>query len=501
DLAALQQLPSALAEGRGRVSATVWMEKEIIAVQAGEPASGLGLAVDIGTTTLAGYLCDLATGKVLATVSAMNPQVKYGEDVISRITYHHNHDDGLKRMSDDLRAGLNRLIAEALGVLRSNGRGEVARENIVDMAVCGNTAMHHILLQLDPSDLGVMPFAPVVRSSLDLKARDLGIEIHPAAHLYVLPNTAGFVGADNVGVILAEEPHKHDEMQLIIDIGTNGELVLGNIQGLVASSCATGPALEGAQIEFGMRAAPGAIERVKIDPVTHEVDYKVVGRDAWRSYSQAEQMQVKGICGSGILDVAGEFFKTGIILKGGAFNGGLTSPRYRENPESGFKEFVLAWAAETSIGREVVITQKDIRQIQLAKAAVYTGCKLMMRRLGVAVPDKVKIAGAFGTHVDRALALVAGLLPDVPLEAVESVGNAAGDGCRMALLDRKKREEADWVARNVTYLELSLEPDFQDELLDALAFPHQRDPFPHLAGIVPQQILQPQGPPDSKTGD
>ena len=490
DLMALRILPAELRKGQGTLAVYIWMDREIIGVTGGEGLPGLGLAVDIGTTTIAGYLCDLATGKVLYTASLMNPQVKYGEDVISRISYHLNHEEGLRRMSRDLVAGINRLIDDALAGAGNAGGRALFREDIVDMAVCCNTAMHHILLQLDPTDLGSMPFAPVARQGLDLKARDLGIAIHPAANLYILPNIAGFVGADNVGVMIAEAPYASDTMELIIDIGTNGELVLGNARGVVVSSCATGPALEGAQIEFGMRAAPGAIERVRVDPETHEVDYKVVGRNPWRSFSPPEEMGVKGICGSGVLDTVGELYKAGVVKKDGAFNKAVQSPRLRENPDTGIREFVLAWAAEASIERDVVITQKDIRQIQLAKAAVYTGCKLMMRRLGVTMPDKVKIAGAFGTHLDRTLALVAGLFPDCPLEAIESVGNAAGDGCRLALLDRRKRKEAERVARRVDYLELTLETDFQEQLLDALAFPHQKDPFPHLAGVVPDEILR-----------
>ncbi|MEE8541800.1 MAG: ATP-binding protein, partial [Desulfobacterales bacterium] len=302
-------------------------------------------------------------------------------------------------------------------------------------------------------------------------------------------NEAGFVGADNVGVLITEEPYNKEEIQLIIDIGTNGELVLGNKDKLISSSCATGPALEGAQLTFGMRAAPGAIERVMIDPETHEVDYKVIGRKVWRMYSEPEEMQAKGICGSGVLDLFAELYRVGIISKSGAFNKNQKSKRFRRNADSNYLEFVIAWRKETSIGKDVVITQKDIRQIQLAKAALYAGCKLMMRRMGMDKVDKVKIAGAFGTHVDPEKALIMGLFPDCELGKVTSVGNAAGDGARAALLNREKRQEASWVSRTVEYVELTLEKDFQEQFLEALYVPHMTDEFPHLEGVVPDEIL------------
>jgi uncharacterized 2Fe-2S/4Fe-4S cluster protein (DUF4445 family) len=350
--------------------------------------------------------------------------------------------------------------------------------------------MHHILLQLDPQNMGLAPFPPVIHHSLDIKARDLDIHINPSSNVFVLPNEAGFVGADNVGVLIAEEPYNKDEIQLIIDIGTNGELVLGNKEKLISSSCATGPALEGAQLAFGMRAAPGAMERIKIDPETHEVDYKVIGRDAWRKYSEPKDMKAKGICGSGILDLLAELYKAGIVTKSGAFNKkDPKSNRFRKNPDTGQFEFVLAWAEETSIDKDIVVTQKDVRQIQLAKGALYAGCKLMVQRMGVEKLDKVKIAGAFGTHVDREKALIMGLFPDCEVEKIVSIGNAAGDGCRAALLNREKRVEANWVSRNVEYIELTVEPNFQQEFMGAMHLPHMTDAFPHLEGLVPEDIL------------
>jgi uncharacterized 2Fe-2S/4Fe-4S cluster protein (DUF4445 family) len=513
DYLILKKLPNRLREGKWKVTVAVWMDREVIGVLPGQVENYYGMAIDVGTTTVAAYFCNLATMEVLDTVSMMNPQCKYGEDVMSRITYHMMHEGGLDRMSNDIIEGLNSLITQACEGThppkkkKKGGKEEAIEVNetpdgeegkqylclnpsdIIDMTIVGNTAMHHILLKLNPEYVGVAPFPPVVHKGVDIKARDLGIHIHDSAYVHVLPNEAGFVGADNVGVLIAEEPYKKEEIQLIIDIGTNGELVLGNKEKLISSSCATGPALEGAQLAFGMRAAPGAIERIQIDPDTNEVDYKVIGRDAWRSYSKPEEMQTKGICGSGILDVLAELYSSGVILKSGRFNPKQKSNRSRKNSENSQPEFVIAWAEETSIGKDILITQKDIRQIQLAKGALYCGCKLMMRRMGIEKLDKVKIAGAFGTHVDQEKALIMGLFPDCEIDKIISVGNAAGDGARAALLNREKREEANWVSRNVEYIELTVEKDFQQQFMEAMQIPHMKDQFSHLKGIVPDEIL------------
>ena len=513
DFFALRQLPLALREGDWKVTVSVWNDHEIIRVRPGRAEASYGIAIDVGTTTVAGYFCNLNTMEVVDTVTLMNPQCKYGEDVMARITFHMTNPDGLKRMSDDIIEGLNWIIGEAVKntfppkkkVKRADGEEgpeewvEVPEEgktylrltldDVEDVTIGGNTAMHHILLQLNPEFVGMAPFPPVIHHSLDVKARDIGLNINRGSYVFVLPNEAGFVGADNVGVLIAEEPYKSDETQLIIDIGTNGELVLGNRHKLISSSCATGPALEGAQLQFGMRAAPGAIERIKIDPETHEVDYKVIGRDAWRQYSEPKEMKTKGICGSGILDVLAELYRSGVIMKSGVFSKNQKSNRSRINPETKQPEFVIAWANETSIGRDVVISQKDIRQIQLAKGALYCGCKLMMRRMGIDKVDIVKIAGAFGTHVDREKALIMGLFPDCAIDKIVSVGNAAGDGARAALLNQEKRIEANWVSRNVEYIELTVEKDFQVQFMEAMQIPHMKDAFPHLEGLVNAEIL------------
>ncbi len=515
DIQTLRKLPCALRDGNYCVTVSVWNDKEVIRVQPGKVEHAYGIAIDVGTTTVAGYLCDLTNKDVINTASMMNPQCKYGEDVMARITFHMTTPDGLQRMSDDIVEGVNELIAKAIAethpplkkVKKKKGdtgpdefvevpeEGKTYRrikmEDVEDITIGFNTAMHHIFLGLDPQFVGMAPFPPVIHHSMDIRARDLGIKVNPSTYVFVLPNEAGFVGADNVGVLICEEPYKSDEIQLIIDIGTNGELVLGNRHKLISSSCATGPALEGAQLSYGMRAAPGAIERINIDPGTFEVDYKVIGRDAWRKFSEPHEMKAKGICGSGILDVLAELYSSGVITKTGVFNKKVLKdhPRFRKNADTGQPEFILAFKEESSIDKDIVITQKDIRQIQLAKGALYAGCKLMVKRMGVEKVDRVKIAGAFGTHVDRTKALIMGLFPDCEIEKIEGVGNAAGDGCRAALLNVKKRSEANWCSRNVEYIELTVEPTFEQDFMEAMQLPHMTDEFPHLEGVVLPEIL------------
>ncbi|MGD9215224.1 MAG: ASKHA domain-containing protein, partial [Desulfobacteraceae bacterium] len=365
DIFTLRKLPVVLRQAKWAVTVSVWNDKEIIRLRPGKHEHAYGLAIDVGTTTVAAYFCDLTTMEVIDTVSMMNPQCKYGEDVMARITYHMTTADGLQRMSDDIVEGVNALIDKAVANTfppkkkKKKKKGEegpdeyvevpeegkaylrLSREDVEDITIGFNTAMHHIFLGLNPEHVGMAPFPPVLHHSLDIKARDVGININASSYMFVLPNEAGFVGADNVGVLIAEEPYKSEKNQLIIDIGTNGELVLGNRHKLISSSCATGPALEGAQIAFGMRAAPGAIERIAIDPETKEVDYKVIGRDTWRKYSEPKEMKAKGICGSGILDLLAELYRSGVVAKSGVFNKKALKehPRFRKNPDTKQPEF------------------------------------------------------------------------------------------------------------------------------------------------------------------
>lgn len=479
DYPVLQKLPVVLRQANWKVTVVVWMDKLIVDVRPGHVDDVYGLAIDVGTTTVAGYLCNLRNGELIATETMMNPQVTYGEDVMSRITYVSTVPEGLDRMHRAIIDGLNRLIES---VTSSVG---MTSDAILELSIVGNTAMHHLLLKIHPEYLGLSPFPPAIHRSVNVLARDLGLKAHPSANVHVLPIEAGFVGADNVGVLIAEEPYHQDEKVLIIDIGTNGELVLGNHGKLVCSSCATGPALEGAHIKHGMRAVPGAIERIRINPDTFDVRFKVVGREEWNM--DATGLEAKGICGSGIIDAIAELYRTGLIDKSGRLRKSVHSPRLRAS--NGIPEFVIAWERETSIGKAITITQQDVRNVQLAKGALYTGAKLMMKRLGIQKLDKVILAGAFGSYIDAEEALVMGMFPDCDLKEIYAVGNAAGDGARIALLNRDKRVEAEEIARKVEYLELTIDPDFQNEFMDAMAFPHGRDPFPHLKGVVRNDIL------------
>ncbi len=480
DYRALQKLPDVVRKGEWKITVTVWNNAEIIRVEPGRVETNIGLAVDIGTTTVAGYLTDLNTGNVLITESMMNPQVRYGEDVMSRITYCMlNEVSGLKELQDTIIEGLNTIAKQAAE------KAGFTAEDISEMTLVGNTAMHHILLGINPEFTGVAPFTPALHRSVDVKADRFGLQILPSGNIHVLPIEAGFVGADNVGCLLADAPHKRKEMTLLIDIGTNGELVLGNRDKLISCSCATGPALEGAQIEFGMRAAPGAIERVKIDPKTLDATYKVIGNTLWSDGKV--NMQAKGICGSAIIDVIAEMFKAGIIKKNGQIDMTIQSPRIRKSAK-GMPEYVLAWKQETSVGQDIVVNQQDVRAIQLAKGALYSGCLIMMRKLGIAGFDRLAIAGAFGSHIDKEEAMVIGMIPDCDLKKVEYIGNAAGDGARIALLSTDKRKEANDVARRVEYVELALEEDFNDRFGEAMQFPHMFDAFPHLEGILPKKV-------------
>jgi uncharacterized 2Fe-2S/4Fe-4S cluster protein (DUF4445 family) len=513
DYQCLRGLGDILRAGNWKVTVTVWQDKEVIRVQPGYEENSYGAAVDIGSTTIALYLCDLGTGEILAAESEMNPQIVYGEDVMSRIQYAISEPDGLEKQHKAVIRTLNQLlkqavktanqchreegdsptrrspdkqneaISEEIASLPAVARNDITAEDILEIVFVGNTTMHHLLLNLPPDHLGRSPFVPVVHKAVDLKARELGLQINPSAVVHVLPTIASFIGADTSGVLIAEEPHKQDENWLIIDVGTNAELVLGNRHGLVCTSTPTGPALEGAHIEYGMRAAPGAIERVEIDDVTLEPRYKLIGEEEWNTG------KVKGICGSAIIDVVAEMFRAGIVDPRGRFRRGLSTTRVREG-ENG-PEYVVAWADETSIGRDIPISLKDIRQIQLAKGALYVAARTLLKSAGLERPDKLILAGGFGSYIDKTKAMVIGLIPDLPLENVYAVGNAAGDGARIALLNVEKRREAGEVARTVRRYELPADPEFQNQFMLAMNFPHMTEPFPHIAHLIPQQEVDP----------
>jgi uncharacterized 2Fe-2S/4Fe-4S cluster protein (DUF4445 family) len=475
DYSALISLPDVLRKQNGEVTLYVWENKEVIGVQAGLESLNLGVAIDLGSTTVVAYLCDLTNGKVLGIESIVNPQVKYGEDVLARITYALNGPESLNDLHNIIIDGINSLIKKL------NNHTHTAAADIHDVVIVGNTVMHHLLLKINPQYLGRLPFLAAIQSAVDLRARDLGIQINPGGKIYILPNEGGFVGADNVADLIAEEPYNGDKLKLIIDIGTNGEIALANRKILAVTSCATGPAMEGAQIKFGMRAATGAIERVTIDPENLKTDYKVIGKDEWASENPATE--ARGICGSGIIDIVAELFKSGVINKTGKFVMSAPSARLRKN-DDGKIEFVIAWKEETAIGKDITITQGDIRAIQLAKAALYTGAKYLMSKYNIEKVDEIILAGAFGNYIKPENALLLGMFPDCPLEDIIAVGNAAGDGAKSALLDVDKRFEAQEIARRSVLVETAVETDFQAQFAYAIYIPHAKDNFPQLKSIL-----------------
>lgn len=473
----LKELSQILRAADWKVTVSVWNDREIIRINPNLNDAKYGIAVDIGTTTVVGYLTDLKTGRVVAVEAMMNPQVAFGEDVMSRISYAMSREDGLEKLNNAIIDGLNQLIKKATDQV------ELSIEDLLEITVVGNTLMHHLFLGIHPRHLGLSPFPPTLHEAIDVRARDLGLELHPTTNVHVLPIEAGFVGADNIGVLLATEPQDQEEISLVIDIGTNGELVLGNRElGLVSASCATGPAFEGAHIKHGMRAALGTIEHIQIESETYDVRYKVIGKDRWQS--KGDTPGARGICGSGIIDGIAELFKVGIIAKNGRLNKELDCSRYVWKEEENFPEFVVAWKEETSIGRDITITLSDVRAVQLAKGALYAGAKMLMKNLGVEALDKVVLAGAFGSYIDKVASMTIGMFPSCALDKVISVGNAAGDGARIALVNKKMREKANLLAQQVKYIELTVEKDFEKEFMYAMYFPHMKDPFPHLRAIL-----------------
>ena len=483
DYTCLRTLSSTLREAKWNITVSVWQDKEVVSVQPGYHEESYGAAVDIGSTTVALYLCNLRTGEMLAAESEMNPQIVYGEDVMSRIQYTIEHKDGLEKLHKAIISTLNKLLKQAAKTAK------IKTEEILEMVLVGNSTMHHLLLNLHPKDLGLAPFVPAIHKSVDVKARELGLHINSAGNIHVLPTIASFVGADTSAMIIAEEPHKQDENWLLIDVGTNAELVLGNRKRLVCTSTPTGPALEGAHVEYGMRAAPGAMERIEIDEKTLEPRYKVIGVNGWNTDQAEFKGQVKGICGSAIIDGVAELFRAGIVDSRGKFKTGLSSNRIRQG-ESGW-EYVIAWAEETSIGRDIPMTQQDVRQIQLAKAALFTAARTLLKRFGLQDPDKVILAGGFGSFIDKEKAMLIGLIPDCVLDNVYAVGNAAGDGARIALLNVEKRSEIEEVTRKVERFELPTDPEFQNQFMLATSFPHMSEPFPHIAHLIPNRVADP----------
>jgi len=480
-LGVLRGLQKTLRKGDWRVTVAVREGQEILAVHPGFHERALGLAVDVGSTTIAAHLCDLSKGGVLASGGAMNPQIRFGEDLMSRVSHVMMNPGGDVELTAAVRGAIDGLLGEVCA------EAEVPREDVLELVLVANPVMHHLLLGIDPVELGGAPFALATDEALVTGAAELGVAAHPEARAYLLPCVAGHVGADTAGVMLAERPDEAEPLTLIVDVGTNAEIVLGNRDRLLACSSPTGPAFEGAQIAAGQRAAPGAIERVRIDPDTLEPRVSVIGREGWSdsdSYAaDVDGVGITGICGSGIIEVVAEMFLAGIIDADGVVRGELAARSPRVVADGRTFSYVLHDAAASG-GVTVRVTQNDVRQIQLAKAALYAGVRLLMDRLGIERVERIRLAGAFGSHIDVKYAMVLGLIPDCALEAVSSAGNAAGTGARTALLDREARRTIERVVRGVEKVETAVEPEFQRHFVNAMAFPHKVDDFPELARAV-----------------
>ena len=483
DFMVLPNLQVALRSGGWAVTVAVYQGKRILAVWPGFRETAFGVSVDVGSTTIAAHLCDLVTGAVLGSASMKNPQIRFGEDLMSRVSYVMMHPEGAQEMTGAVREGLNSLLAQLAA-----GQG-ISPHEIMEMVLVGNPIMHHILLGISPVELGGAPFALATDAAVSAHARDLNLSIHPTGMIYVLPCIAGHVGADAAGVVLSEEPQLQDEVTLLVDVGTNAEIVLGNRERLFACSSPTGPAFEGAQISSGQRAAPGAIERVRIDPVSKQARFRVIGSELWSDDAgfaeSVVDIGVNGICGSGIIEVVAEMYLAGVISTDGVIDGSLADEFPCIIPNGRTWSYLLHDAGD---GRVITVTQNDVRQIQLAKAALYAGVKLLMDKMGVTQVGRIRLAGAFGSHIDVKHAMVLGLIPDCPLDKVASAGNAAGTGARIALLNQDARQSIEQVVRQITKIETAIEPQFQDYFVGAMAFPHKTDPFPHLFSVVARPV-------------
>jgi uncharacterized 2Fe-2S/4Fe-4S cluster protein (DUF4445 family) len=468
-----KQLPSAMEQGQGVITSIIWEQSRIIAIEPGDTASQcFGLAVDIGTTKIACFLVDLNSGQLTAVSSSLNPQTPYGEDVVSRIAFALESQDNLSKLQEVVLEGINQMVEESCKQVGCRP------EHIYEGCFVGNTCMMHLFLGLSPKHLAFSPYCPVVRKGLTLEARRLpfSLRMHHNAMLYALPAVAGFVGADNIAVQLTMEPSRSEKPRLILDIGTNTEIVLQNGDSALACSCASGPAFEGMQVKHGMKAEAGAIEKVEIDPTSLEVDFQTIGG-----------RKPIGICGSGVVDALAQFLSTGIMGRNGRMNGELAqrTPRMRKGTQGW--EFVIAWDEETAIDSDIVITQEDISELQKAKAAIHSGCVLLLKQGGVGEEDitELVVAGAFGQYLNPESARIIGMYPEIPLEQVQVVGNAAGTGARMALVSKEARQRAEEISHQVRYYELGADPDFMREYANSMFFPYANlDKFPQTKKLL-----------------
>ncbi|MGB3593261.1 MAG: ASKHA domain-containing protein [Ornithinimicrobium sp.] len=475
DLSVLTALQAITGEADSWITAAIHGGHRVVAVWPGLRDQIFGVAFDIGSTTLAGHLCDLHTGKVLASAGRMNPQISFGEDLMSRVSYVMMNAGGAARLTAAVRGALAEMVIE---LTRTAG---VEPRDILDVTLVGNPIMHHLVLGLDPTPLGSAPFALATTESVTVPASELDLGVHPGAQVYIPPCIAGHVGADAAAMVLAEAPHHGDPLTLLVDVGTNAEIVLGNSTRLVAASSPTGPAFEGAQISSGQRAAPGAIERVRIDRDTLEPRIRVIGAARWSDQPgfarSAQRVGITGICGSGIIEAVAELFLAEVIGPDGTIRA----------PDGGSERIVeqgRTYAYRLCHDPVIDVTQADVRAVQLAKAALQAGCRLLMDELGVVEVDEIRLTGAFGSHIDPVYAMVLGLIPDCDTTRVQSVGNSAGRGSLMALLSVASRRDVEAVVERIDKVETAIEPRFQEHFVAAIALPHSTAAYPHLENVV-----------------
>jgi len=488
DISMLAKLQPVLRKGKFQVTVALHKSHKdniarLIEIFPGLHEKGLyGLAIDLGSTTIAAHLTDLETGAVVASSGIMNPQIRFGEDLMSRVSYSMMNPGGDKEMTSAVRETLNTLAAEIAS------EAEIDANLIVETVFVCNPVMHHLLLGIDPFELGQAPFALAASSSISMAASELDFTtINPRARTYILPCIAGHVGADAAAVALSEEPGKSDDLVLVIDVGTNAEILLGDKSGVLACSSPTGPAFEGAQISSGQRAAPGAIEAIRIDPATKEPRFRVIGSELWSDEegfdAATESSGITGICGSGIIEAVAELRIAGLLDENGLIGSAAQTGTERSIPEGRTHSYLIHDASAEG-GPRITVTQGDIRAIQLAKSALYAGARLLMDERGVDRVDRIVLAGAFGAHISSLHAMVLGMIPDAPLERVTSAGNAAGTGARIALCNVASRAEIEKTVQQITKVETALAPKFQDHFVAANAIPHKTDPFPELAKII-----------------
>ncbi len=481
DFALLPKVQSVLRKGKWTVTAAIHQDASapamLVALWPGEKTAVYGLAVDIGSTTIAAHLCNLQNGRTVSSAGTSNPQIRFGEDLMSRVSYVQMNPTKLPDLTRTVREAINALVGKLVGDVGA------CREDVLDATFVGNPVMHHLFLGVDPVELGGAPFALAASDAMVLSARDLDLELNPGAKVYMLPCIAGHVGADAAAATLTESPHTAEEITLLVDVGTNAEIILGNKDRLLAASSPTGPAFEGAEISSGQRAAPGAIERIRIDKATLEPRFKVIGVDEWSDEEgfeeKIEQVGVTGICGSGIIEAVAEMYLAGLITEDGVIDGAMAERTARVQPKGRTFSYEIA-----NRDVEISILQTDIRAIQLAKAALYAGVKLLQDKLGNEQIDRIRLAGAFGSYIDPKYAMILGLIPDCALSGVTGVGNAAGTGARMALLNRGHRREIEQTVHDIEKIETALEPKFQEHFVNAMAMPNKVDPFPNLRAEV-----------------